>query len=68
MESDGTAVVPDAEPTWTWADPNMSSWGFGCCIAPEPTTPATPATPGFRFVGKKPRGGKRPRHDDQAGA
>ena len=38
------------ENTWAWPD----AFGLGCCLAPEPTTPATP---GVRFVSK----GKRQR-------
>ena len=40
----------DDENTWAWPD----AFGLGCCLAPEPTTPATP---GVRFVSK----GKRQR-------
>ena len=42
--------VFDDENTWAWPD----AFGLGCCLAPEPTTPATP---GVRFVSK----GKRQR-------
>lgn len=38
------------ENAWAWPD----TFGLGCCLAPEPTTPATP---GVRFVSK----GKRQR-------
>ena len=36
------------ENAWAWPD----AFGLGCCLAPEPTTPATP---GVRFVGKAKR-------------
>ena len=41
------------ENAWAWPD----AFGLGCCLAPEPTTPATP---GVRFVSK----GKRQRVPD----
>ena len=40
---------------WAWPD----AFGLGCCLAPEPTTPATP---GVRFVSK----GKRQRVPDES--
>jgi len=47
--------VFDDENTWAWPD----AFGLGCCLAPEPTTPATP---GVRFVSK----GKRQRVPDES--
>ena len=43
------------ENAWAWPD----AFGLGCCLAPEPTTPATP---GVRFVSK----GKRQRVPDES--
>ena len=43
------------ENSWAWPD----AFGLGCCLAPEPTTPATP---GVRFVSK----GKRQRVPDES--
>ena len=45
------------ENAWAWPD----AFGLGCCLAPEPTTPATP---GVRFVGKA----KRQRVPEEEGA
>ena len=45
------------ENAWAWPD----TFGLGCCLAPEPTTPATP---GVRFVGKA----KRQRVPEEEGA
>ena len=42
------------ENAWAWPDTFGLGSTFGCCLAPEPTTPATP---GVRFVSK----GKRQR-------
>ena len=52
-------VFDDDENTWAWPDASGLGSTFGCCLAPEPTTPATP---GVRFVSK----GKRQRVPEES--
>ena len=49
------------ENAWAWPDTFGLGSTLGCCLAPEPTTPATP---GVRFVGKA----KRQRVPEEEGA
>ena len=49
------------ENAWAWPDTFGRGSTLGCCLAPEPTTPATP---GVRFVGKA----KRQRVPEEEGA